>query len=175
MYTPPSIKFQTSRQPVQRFLLLKTGLNKRKRYADCLDFRHFILGRVYFFMLCIVQGETNKVDRAKRKHCMRSVRAVAITFIVRRLSRQRTSAQLCLQAGYCLCAVRVRLAISTLLFLPVHSGSSKFCEISKFCEMLFQTYLNYVFHCTEKPLFEKGNINKRCFLSCTRDVVTVKI
>jgi hypothetical protein len=32
-----------------------------------------------------VKRETNKVDRAKRMHCVRSERAIAITLVVRRL------------------------------------------------------------------------------------------
>jgi hypothetical protein len=32
-----------------------------------------------------VKRKTNKVDRAKRKHCVRSERAVAITLVARRL------------------------------------------------------------------------------------------
>jgi hypothetical protein len=71
-----------------------------------------------FIIHMYVQGETYKVDRSKRKHCMRSERAVAITLVVRRVSRQRACAQPCLQAGYCLSDVCVRLALSTLFVSP---------------------------------------------------------
>jgi hypothetical protein len=40
------------------------------------------------FARFIVQGGTNKVDSAKRKHCMRSEHAVAITLVLRKLGRQ---------------------------------------------------------------------------------------
>jgi hypothetical protein len=78
-------------------------------------------GSVHIRVTYIVQGETYKVDRAKRKHCMRSERAVAITLVVRRVSRQRACAQPCLQAGYCLSDVCVRLALSTLFVSPCTS------------------------------------------------------
>jgi hypothetical protein len=71
-----------------------------------------------FYIGGSVLGETNKFDRAKRKHCMRSERAVTVTLLVLRLSRQRACAQPCLQAGYCPSVVRVHLALSTLFVSP---------------------------------------------------------
>jgi hypothetical protein len=79
-----------------------------------------------------VQGEKNKVDRAKRKHCMRSERAVATTLVVRRLSRQSACAQPSLQAGYCISAGCVRLALSTLF-------------VSLFTSKLTQKFKNSLF------------------------------
>jgi hypothetical protein len=61
-----------------------------------------------------VKRETNKVDRAKRMHCVRSERAIAVPFVVRRLQRQSACAQPSLQAGYRISARCVRLALSTL-------------------------------------------------------------
>jgi hypothetical protein len=58
--------------------------------------------------------ETNKVDRAKCKHWMCSERAVALTPVVCRLSRQRACTQPCLQAGYCQSTVCFHLDLSTL-------------------------------------------------------------
>jgi hypothetical protein len=65
-----------------------------------------------------VQGEINKVDKAKRKHGMRNERVVAITLVVCRLSRQRACSQPCLQAGYFVSALCVHLAVSTLFVSP---------------------------------------------------------
>jgi hypothetical protein len=47
LYTTPSIKCRRSKAASVTFSFVKTGLNKRKCYAGCLDLRHFILGGVY--------------------------------------------------------------------------------------------------------------------------------
>jgi hypothetical protein len=63
MYTSLNIKCRTSRQPT--FSFIKTILNKRNRYADCLDLRHFILGQVY-----------NKIHVAEGKYKIKTRLAV---------------------------------------------------------------------------------------------------
>jgi hypothetical protein len=47
-------------------------------------------------------------------HCVRSVHAIAIALVVRRMWRQSACAQPSLQAGYRISAGCVRLAVSTL-------------------------------------------------------------
>jgi hypothetical protein len=66
------------------------------------------------FLFYKVKRKTNKVDRAKRMHYVRSERAIAVTLIVRRLWQQSACAQPSLQAGYRISAGCVRLTLSTL-------------------------------------------------------------
>jgi hypothetical protein len=44
-----------------------------------------LIDNTKIYVILNVKGKTNKVDRAKRMHCVRSERAIAITLVVRRL------------------------------------------------------------------------------------------
>jgi hypothetical protein len=73
---------------------------------DLLLLEYYFLN---FYNISNVRRKTNKVDRAKRMHCVRSERAIAVTLVVRRLWRQSACAQ-----GNRISAECVRLALSTL-------------------------------------------------------------
>jgi hypothetical protein len=73
------------------FSFVKTGWNKRKCYAGCLYFGHFILGGVYKYIIRVVSSLIIPISQLKVdiqyltmltiRNNMSSIRAISILFV----------------------------------------------------------------------------------------------